>query len=1035
MGVFDSSSDIPNQIKTEGETITVSFSPGDPATGQGTVRWNIPTPALGCNSETDGAYCGMLVLLSTTALTSEHIPQDGTFYTGDPTADADLHAGDKIAGALVVGSFYEGEKKSRNETLTTELVVSGLSPNTPYYVIGYAVDCQGRYHSDGQRAYSADFGNAVEPGTPGTQSVLLGEIDEQNEYQGILPTDGTGLVPGMPYEFDIVINPNFPTVADNRTVNVYDSGENFGTYQDLVDQINKAIALADNPPQSPVPPDQGRYYWNGESLSQWDGNQHVPVDAVIEPTDPAVVAAGTYWYDPDNDVLQLYSGAVWTPVNTIAYHKDPTQLFGGGDYWYDGAQGYSWCATTWCEETTFSQETDPGAAPVPTCGDYWFDSENNQLYNWSTELETWVEVLAVEWNVEPNNLLVGDYWFDTTAQELNQWTGAAWTNLAVVISDEAPDTSTYVGGEYWYNPELEELKQWNIGLLDWDDLTVLVHPVDPSNTESCDLWWRTTDDKLFKWDTTNAEWDEVYQFQISATDPFLPPNIEVGTLWYVPSADQMKRWDGINWIDVTHINYPTDPTQPATGDAWHDTANNKWYIWDTPTASVWNEVNPVDSTYNPTATPAGTLWYDTTNNALFERVGAAWVNVPFSTQAFYPTHGDFWFDTTNDVLMEWKRDPLEAPLTGPGSWVESTPLATAKITDDGHLLIATTGTGSNNMVMILVPEGTSRSHRGGLATGAAGADCCYHYDYFADVPVLQTDVPVERFLFEQLVPPGKVLLQTYGSDDVHELPSYEQLGVGDDGSPDERRQIMDWVRSQLGYPVIQVELTQKQIDEAVDMAIETIRQRTSLAYERGAFFLDVEPHKQHYRLTDRTCGWHKVVTVTSAHRFTSAFLSSAHGSGVYGQIVLQHLYNMGTFDLLSYHLVSQYVEQLEHLFATRLVFHWNEGDRILSFYQAFTVRERILLDVMLERTEQSIMKDRWARTWVKRFALMRGMEILSQIRGKYATLPGAGGGVSLNAADLIAKATELREELNTEIEDFIADDPEGLGMHSTFILG
>jgi len=144
---------------------------------------------------------------------------------------------------------------------------------------------------------------------------------------------------------------------------------------------------------------------------------------------------------------------------------------------------------------------------------------------------------------------------------------------------------------------------------------------------------------------------------------------------------------------------------------------------------------------------------------------------------------------------------------------------------------------------------------------------------------------------------------------------------------------------------------------------------------------------------------------------------------------------MGTFDLLSYHLVSEYVEQLEHLFATRLVYHWNETDRVLSFYQAFSVRERILLDVMLERTEQSIMKDRWARTWVKRFALMRGMEILSNIRGKYAALPGAGGGVSLNAADLMARATELREELNTEVEDFIADDPEGLGMHSTMILG
>ena len=1035
MGAFDSSSDIPNQIKIEGETITVSFSPGEPNSGQGTVRWNIPTPALGCNTESDGAYCGMVVLLSTTALTANHIPQDGTFYVADPTADPDKHAGDTIAGALVVGAFYEGELKSQNKPLTTEFVVSDLSSKAPYYVIGYAVDCQGRYHSDGQRAYSANFGNAVAPGTPGTQTVLLGEVDEQNEYQGILPTDGTGLVPGMPYEFDIVINPNFPTEADNRTVNIYDSGENFGTYQDLVDQINRAISLADNPPQSPVPPDQGRYYWDGEALFQWDGNQNVPVDALIEATDPAVVAVGDYWYNPDTGVLQVFDTPLpgWNNVDIIEYHKDPTTLFGGGDYWYNGTNAYSWCANTWCQEALHDQTNDPSLPPTPTCDSYWYDSTNLVLYNWNADTLAWDEVFAVEWDVEPNNLVVGTYWYDETNEELNQYDGANFNMVTAVISEDEPPMPADM--DLWYNPTTEELKQWIDAITDWVDLDVLVWPEDPRNTESCDLWWDTSNDTLHKWDVLNSEWDQVHEFIIQETDPFAAPVLEVGELWYNPDDMKLRRWSGVIWEEVTFINFPTDPTTPATGTAWKNTTDNTWWIWDTPSAGVWNAIDPIDSTTDPLTTPNGTLWFNTTTNVLNERQGAAWIVVPHSTQDFYPTHGDFWYDSVNDQLMTWERDPLEAPLKGPGSWVEATPLATAEINDDGHLLLSTTGTGSNNLVMILVPDGVSQQHRGGLATGTAGADCCYHYDLYKDVPVLQTDVPAERFLFEQIIPKGKVLLHTYGSDDVHELPSYEQLGVGDDGSPDERRQIMDWVRSQLGYPVVQVELTQKQIDEAVDMAIETLRQRTSLAYERGAFFLDVQPRVQHYRLVDRVCGWHKIVTVTSAHRFTSAFLTSAHGSGVYGQIVLQHLYNMGTFDLLSYHLVSQYVEQLEHLFATRLVFHWNEGDRVLSFYQSFAHQERILLDVMLERTEQSIMKDRWARTWIKRYALMRGMEILSQVRGKYATLPGAGGGVSLNAADLIAKATELREELNAEVDDFIADDPEGLGMHSTFILG
>ena len=426
MGAFDSSSDIPNQIKIEGETITVTFSPGEPETGQGTVRWNIPTPALGCSSETDGAYCGIVFLLHTSALNAAHIPEDGTLYVADPTADADLHVGDKIGDALVVGAFYEGDKKSRGEELTTEFVIQNLTPKIPYFVAGYAVDCQGRYHKDSQRAYSADKGNPPEEGAPGSQVVLLGPTDDVGDSTGVLATDGTGLVPGMPYEFDIVINNDYPNANGDKIINVSGSGEDFGTYQDLLDAINKAIALVDNPPQSPVPPDQGRYYWDGEGVYQWDGYKHNPVDALIEPTDPADVVFGDYWYNPDTKELQRYnipSPIGWNPIDIITYHKDPTTLFGGGDYWFDGTKAYSWCATTWCEEKLYIDTNDPGSPQSATCGSYWFDNTNEVLYNWNSEFERWDEVYAIYWDEAPNNLTIGTYWFNSDNDTLGQYEG------------------------------------------------------------------------------------------------------------------------------------------------------------------------------------------------------------------------------------------------------------------------------------------------------------------------------------------------------------------------------------------------------------------------------------------------------------------------------------------------------------------------------------------------------------------------------------------------------------------------------------
>lgn len=145
---------------------------------------------------------------------------------------------------------------------------------------------------------------------------------------------------------------------------------------------------------------------------------------------------------------------------------------------------------------------------------------------------------------------------------------------------------------------------------------------------------------------------------------------------------------------------------------------------------------------------------------------------------------------------------------------------------------------------------------------------------------------------------------------------------------------------------------------------------------------------------------------------------------------------MGTYDLTSFFLVSQYVEQLEHLFATRLTFSFHETDRLLSFYTAFVRAERVLLDCMVERSEQDLLKDRYSKTWIERYALSQAMMMLSQIRGKFASLPGAGGGISLNAAELVTLSESYREDLIQQLEDYVADQGvEDVGMQGSFILG
>ena len=1032
MSAFNSIGDSAHNLRTEGQEIKLVFKQGVPATGQGTLEWNIPAPAAGCDSDAPGVYAGIVFLLSTEPLRASNIPQDGTVYVADPTADFDLSTADKIGTALVVGAVYECEQKARGETLTTSLVINDLKPNVSYYVAGYATDCQFRYHSDGIRSYSDSYGDK-ETDVPGEQVIHLGP-----EGAGVLPTDGTGLAVGTKYEFDLIVDDTFPVGTNVKTVQLVIDAIDAGTYQDLLDTINKQIALVDNPEQSPLPPQSGSFFWDvtKQELFQYDGVSYISVPALVEPTDPANVVAGSYWYDIENKVLSRWNipnPTGWNVIDHVVTESDPTNP-ACDLYWFDNTISRRWDGSTWCDQETLISLTDPSDCPTIECGTYWFDETKEELFGWNSRVEKWDTAAAVYWPEAPNQLSTGTYWFDDATDKLFKRATSSWTDITATSLIQETEPTAPVDGLIWYKQSTEELKEYSISLLAWVDLDVLVWSEDPTNVESCDLWWNSSSDLLFTWDIVNNEWDQVVRFVQSTIDPTQTGTIAVDTVWYNPTTDVSSTWDGVDWVVVESITKATDPTQPVTGEAWYKPSTNEWKIWGSPNAG-WNVVDPIDSEADPTNIPNGTYWYDTTNDALFVRNGITWVTVTFSTVPYAPTGGSLWFDTSSDTLYTWDRVNSE--------WIPATPLVYATFTIGGGIIFQTPGRGSNNIVLVPTPEGlASSSSPCSIGTGFAYdgvTDISYAECEYYDNNITRTyparDIPLNIFLWGNLVPAGNVIRPKGGNDGKSGVPSYMQPEVGDDGTPDERRELMDSIRQQLGYPVVEVELTNYQLDTCIQGALESFRKRSGASVRRGFYFLDIEPGKQQYLMTNKVLGYHKIVNITSAHRFTSAFLSSAHGAGVYGQVVLQHLYNMGTYDLTSFHLVSQYVEQLEILFATRLTFGWHEHSRVLSIYNAFTRPEKILIDCMVERTEQDLLKDRLIKTWIERYALSEAMMILSHIRGKFASLPGAGGGIALNAGELIGIAQSYREELLNQIDEFVVDTPEDVGIGSTFILG
>lgn len=979
MSTYDIRNDAPGMLRLEAVNITLKFDRTGPTTGR--ISWNIPSPAPGCTSDSQ-AYSGMVVTIDTSPTNSTKLPTKGQVYNSDVTADANLFAGDSLGTSLVVGAFYD-------DRVTTFFDVTGLKPNTPYYVTGFPVDSQYRYFIEGVHAYSLDYTNRGSDGTSGTQVVVL---NADGQTMGLDPETYTGLFAGTAYDFSIQLGPDpkplrpvsvteFHPAAPKYAITI--DGENAQTYTQLVVAINKAFALLKTTTQGPTAPNTGSYYYSSaqKKLFQWSGSEYIELSVLVRATAPNTLVVGTYWYNDATKVLNLWNGSAWGTATVLHVNHDPMVPVPDQSVWYNGTTAYEWNGATWCELTTFAQATDPSLAVTPAPDAFWYNTTQKLTYKWNTAAEMWTTVTAVQATVDPNTPATGSFWFNDLTNQLYKYAAGWALQTNVAISEYEPTFPA--SGKLWYNPTTQTLVQRDSTNTTWASQVVITLGQDPTARASCDLWWNTTTQRMSVWDKLNNVWVQSSQFFQQSTDPSSPPALSNGTAWVNTATGVLTTFSNgcFSTADVTY--YATDPRSGiANGIVWHDITSDQWYAR---VSGAWSQINPVITQADPSAFATGTFWFNTTNSGLNSWNGISWVSTTYSSSSLVPAKGTMWFDTSVNVLKLWDG----------AMWSLATPYATVEIDSNRNLLFTDTTIGS--MSMIRITDGT---------------------------------------LFQSLETSAMVDTPRQGNDGVSSTPMYNELGIGTDGNDAAREKLQTELRFELGYPNVDAELTKDQLDYAIDKAISEFRARSSLGYKRGFFFLTVNPNEQRVILSSKVNNHNRIVDVMGVFRLTSAFLASAHGAGVYGQIVLQHMYNMGSFDMLSFHIMSEYTKLLEILFAGRVTYTWNEQKRELYMHNRFSQREQIVaIEATEERTEQDLMVDRYTKPWIRRYAAAVCRLMLAESRGKFGSLPGAGGNITLNAAELRQAGKEEIEACILEIENYVADRPEEYGIGTQFLFG
>lgn len=1036
-GVFGTYADQPHGIVDDGRQITITLQRTSPQTAS--LTWNIPVGVAGV---TEGiAYNGIIVVMDTIAINQPQTPLDGNVYVGDPTGDPNLFAGDKIGTAFVVGTFY-------NDITTVSLNVTGLDPAKVYYFAGFAVDNVNRYHQEGVHTYSEKYGDQpLPPALPGWQRICL----------NVQPTDLTGLHTGTTYQLPLAINEPFrnpnrewvtsPGFDPNNIINttfavnggrpplqqitpnqivVFDGGVAL-TWQALVDELNKQFKLMLCPTVGFNPPNTGVYYFDltTRKLYLWNGYVLIQLTYISDLVAPTMPAIGDYWVNTITDQLYQWNGIIWVLINSIALPSDPTDI-PCDTIWFDGTTAWKWDGTVWIPLITYIQSTDPEAAPVLTCGAYWFNTTNNTLYKWTDItgscpnganliIGTWKSVSPILWPVDPTaTLVIGDYWFDIKAVKVKQWNGLTWDLKTAFITDLTPLNPGI--GDLWYDPVSEILSEWNGSA--WIPIPIRVWDKDPANPPAGSVWWDTTNNLLFERDIINNTWVQVQTFYDQPIDPSLPLDLpQNGAAWFDPVTNIMKIWDGSQWVVTAYINYPTDPSVIVDGVYWNNTTTGQWFIRQ---GGVWVEIHPTFYPTEPTIPTLGEYWIDGSNQ-LYQWNGAVWVLLSYTTTNPAPTVGTLWFDSNTNNLYRWDgskwvlAEGIAIAMLIPQSTTQDMCFS-CPFPDQGchpitntvyDILIRTTATGARANIYIVPPS------------SPPVAMPFYVFDPNTGVSIAT-----------------RIFVPFSGSDAPPHYPQYNELGIGTDGSSDERRDMIKRIFDYFGFPSVQIELTKPQIELCVTLALSELRRLASSAYQRKFFFLNVQPNKQRYVLTDICQKFDTIHRVTAIRRRTSSFLGQAEGQAVYGQLVIQQLYQMGTFDLVSYHIISDYIKMMEILFANRVTYLWDEKHHTLDLFQTFRQPEILIIDCACERTEQDIFADRFLTNWLFYWAVAEANTMLANIRGKFQTLPGAGGGVSLNVADLRTDAKEKKDRCLQELSDWVANSNiEDFGMEAEFVFG
>jgi len=230
--------------------------------------------------------------------------------------------------------------------------------------------------------------------------------------------------------------------------------------------------------------------------------------------------------------------------------------------------------------------------------------------------------------------------------------------------------------------------------------------------------------------------------------------------------------------------------------------------------------------------------------------------------------------------------------------------------------------------------------------------------------------------------------------------------------PTTRAEFKDYCLRKLGWPVIEINLSDEQIEDRIDEAIDFYRD-----YHYDGSQLIYLKHQLTQEEIDQ--GWVPVPSnLLGVTRIFDLSSSISTGSGMFNvkyQFVLNNIEDISGYSVQNYYMAMQHLQFLQEILVGKPMIRYNR--RIDKLYidvdkSALVAGEYIIIEAY-DIVDPDVYSDFWKDRWLQNYATVLIKENWGSVLTKFEGMPLVGG-TTFNGQQILSEAKEDRKEMERD---------------------